>query len=286
MQDLNPNVEARHEWTIAISISSARHVPAVVEHATIGVLGGGFVVLSLQHETVPYVVDVDAPDAAAAIKTAAAPVDRPMSGSSDTSRAHSSQRACRDGRSRGDEAAPGAGLCLCAWTCADGRCGPPAGPRHDPAKGRPRMTTPRDDRDLRGPAQLMPPRVPVVRLNRRLLYVIGGALVIVVVTGLAALRAQGSRLQEAGPARASQFSPPAGGRWFDKIPDREPTASPVMKQIDMPLPSPPPAVTPPSPTAPAPKALTEAELETQRRERAFRTAMSAPIGVTGSRPAR
>jgi type IV secretory pathway VirB10-like protein len=124
------------------------------------------------------------------------------------------------------------------------------------------MKTPRDDRDLRAPAQLMPPRVSVVRLNRRLLYVIDAALVIVVVAGLVALRAEGSRWQEAGPARASQFSLPSGGRWFDKIPDREPSAPPVMKQIDMPVPSPPPAVTPPPlPIAAAPEASTEAELE-------------------------
>src|SRR5436309_14952934 len=41
------------------------------------------------------------------------------------------------------------------------------------------MTAQQDDPDLRGPARLAAPRVPVVRLNRRVLYVIGGALVVV-----------------------------------------------------------------------------------------------------------
>ena len=36
--------------------------------------------------------------------------------------------------------------------------------------------------------------MPVVRLNRRVLYVVGATLVVVVVAGLVALRAQGSRL--------------------------------------------------------------------------------------------
>jgi type IV secretion system protein VirB10 len=142
------------------------------------------------------------------------------------------------------------------------------------------MTPRPDDRELHGPARLLTPRVSVVRLNRRLLYVVGAALVVVFVAGLVALRAQGSRSQDEGPARASQLPPPAGGRWFDKIPDREPSALPVLKQIDMPAPTTPPAVPPPRPAGPpAPKALTEAELEAQRRERAFRAALSAPVGV-------
>src|SRR5438093_12384224 len=85
------------------------------------------------------------------------------------------------------------------------------------------MTPPRDDPELRGPAQLAPPRVPVVRLNRRVLYVVGAVLVLVFVAGLVALQAQSSRLAHDGDsARASQL-PPAGERWFDKVPDREPT---------------------------------------------------------------
>src|SRR5213076_2836836 len=72
-------------------------------------------------------------------------------------------------------------------------------------------------------AQLAPPRVPVVRLNRRVLYVVGAVLVLVFVAGLVALQAQSSRLaQDGDSARASQL-PPAGERWFDKVPDREPS---------------------------------------------------------------
>ena len=71
------------------------------------------------------------------------------------------------------------------------------------------MTPQRDDPELRGPARLAPPRVPVVRLNRRVLYVVGAVLVVVVVAGLVALRAQSSRLaQQLGPGLAA----PACGR--------------------------------------------------------------------------
>src|SRR2546425_12549043 len=105
----------------------------------------------------------------------------------------------------------------------DHRRGWSAGSRDDPPEGRRTMTPPRDDPELPGPARLSAPRVPVVRLNRRLLYVVGAVLVLVFVAGLVALRAQGSRLaQDGNSARASQL-PPAGERWFDKGPDREPS---------------------------------------------------------------
>jgi type IV secretion system protein TrbF len=74
MQDLNPYVEARREWNDRdLDLVRARRswqVAALVELATIGVLSGGFVALSLQYKTVPYVVEVDALGAAAAIKPA------------------------------------------------------------------------------------------------------------------------------------------------------------------------------------------------------------------------
>lgn len=125
------------------------------------------------------------------------------------------------------------------------------------------------------PLRLTPPSGPVVRLNRRLLYVVGGVLVAVVVTGLIALRAQGSR--DRGAASARVDTRPAAERWFDKIPDREP--GPRLAALD-PLPTPSPAP-PPKPAAapPAPKGPTPEELEAQRRERAERAAMGAPIGV-------
>ena len=137
------------------------------------------------------------------------------------------------------------------------------------------MTPPRDDAELRGPARLTPPRVRVVRLNRRLLYVVGAVLVIVVIAAVVALRAQGARLGENGSAPRTALVPPSGQRWFDKIPDREPAVAAIVAQAPQPVPaSPLPAPAP----APA-KVMTDAELEAQRLERGLRTAMSAPIAA-------
>jgi type IV secretion system protein TrbI len=134
------------------------------------------------------------------------------------------------------------------------------------------VTAKQDDPELRGPARLTAPRVPVVRLNRRVLYVIGGTLVVVVVAGLVALHAQGSRLAKDANFHASRPPSPTGERWFDKVPDREPLAQ-VSPTTPAPAPAMPPAGTPPT------KTLTDAELEAQRRERALRAAMAAPIGA-------
>jgi len=134
------------------------------------------------------------------------------------------------------------------------------------------MTGQQDDSGLRGPARLAAPRVPVVRLNRRVLYVIGGTLVVVVLAGLVALRAQGSRLAQDASSHASRLPAPAGERWFDKVPDREPLAQPAGT-----TPAPAPALPPASP--PPAKILTDAELEAQRRDRARRAAMAAPIAA-------
>ena len=137
------------------------------------------------------------------------------------------------------------------------------------------MTPQRDDPELRGPARLTPSRVPVVRLNRRVLYVVGAVLVVVVVAGLVALRAQSSRLaQDSNSARASQL-PPAGERWFDKVPDREPSGP--LASVGTPPTRPAPAL-PPSTPAPG-RTLSDAELELQRRDRARRAAMAAPIAA-------
>ena len=127
------------------------------------------------------------------------------------------------------------------------------------------------------PLRLTPPSGPVVRLNRRLLYVVGGVLVVVVVTGLIALRAQGSR--DRGNANSRVDTRPAAERWFDKVPDREP--GPRLAGLD-PLPPTGPSPAPPLRPAtapPAPKGPTPEELEAQRRERAERAAMGAPIGI-------
>src|SRR6266542_5601812 len=119
------------------------------------------------------------------------------------------------------------------------------------------MTPPRKDPELRGPAQLSTPRVAVVRLNRRVLYVVGGTLVVVVVAGLIALRAQSARLgHPESPAGAAHLVPSAGGRWFDKVPDRESSGPPTAATPPVIAPVAPPVSTP----APA-KAPSEAELE-------------------------
>ena len=132
------------------------------------------------------------------------------------------------------------------------------------------MTAHQDDPELRGPARLTAPRVPVVRLNRRVLYVIGGTLVVVVLAALIALHSQGSRLAKDAGSHASR--PPAGERWFDKVPDRDPLTLPGSSG-----PAPAPAL---SPTGTSPtKTVTDAELEAQRRERALRAAMAASIGA-------
>jgi len=74
MKDLNPYVEARREWNDRyLDLVRARRwwqVAAVSELALVATLGGGLVALSLQHKTVPYVVEVDALGAAVAVKPA------------------------------------------------------------------------------------------------------------------------------------------------------------------------------------------------------------------------
>ena len=137
------------------------------------------------------------------------------------------------------------------------------------------MTPPRDDADLRGPARLTPPRVRVVRLNRRLLYVVGAVLVIVVIAAVVALRAQGARLGENGSAPRTALAPPSGQRWFDKIPDREPAVVAVAAHAPQPAPASPLS----APTTAPVKVMTDAELEAQRLERGLRTAISAPIAA-------
>src|SRR3989475_7411261 len=82
MKDLNPYVEARREWNdrhlVWVQAFRVWQISAVAEMALAGVLGGGLVALSLQHKTVPYVVEVDALGAATAVKpaeTAGRPTD-------------------------------------------------------------------------------------------------------------------------------------------------------------------------------------------------------------------
>ena len=56
------------------------------------------------------------------------------------------------------------------------------------------MTAEQDDPELRGPARLSAPRVPVVRLNRRVLYVIGGTLFLSLGAGFIAYSVRRERL--------------------------------------------------------------------------------------------
>jgi type IV secretion system protein VirB5 len=71
-KDLNPYVEARREWNDRyLDLVRARRwwqVAALAELALAGGLGAGLAALSLQHKTVPYVVEVDALGAALAVK--------------------------------------------------------------------------------------------------------------------------------------------------------------------------------------------------------------------------
>ena len=132
------------------------------------------------------------------------------------------------------------------------------------------------DPELRGPDQLTPPRVPVVRLNRRVMYVAGSVLVVAVVAGLVALRAQGSRLeQDASSPQAARLTDRSGERWFDKIPDREPSVQPA--GATPPAAAPSPALRPLAESRAA--TLSDADLEAQRRERALLAAMAAPIAA-------
>ena len=78
MKDSNPYIEARREWNDRyLDLVRARRwwqITAVAELLLMGVLSGGLVALSLQHKTVPYVVEVDALGAATAVKLADAAV--------------------------------------------------------------------------------------------------------------------------------------------------------------------------------------------------------------------
>jgi type IV secretion system protein VirB5 len=74
MKDLNPYVEARREWNDRyLDLVRARRwwqIAAAAELALVGLLGGGLVAVSLQHKTVPYVVEVDSLGAAVAVAPA------------------------------------------------------------------------------------------------------------------------------------------------------------------------------------------------------------------------
>src|SRR5437899_12825763 len=118
------------------------------------------------------------------------------------------------------------------------------------------------------PLQLGPPARPVVRLNRRLIYVVGAVLVGAVLTGLIAIRAQGSRVSEGSAQRRTALQP-GSQPWFEGVPDQEPAAH--RAALD---PLPPPSTSLSSPRLAAASPSTE-EPEAQRRLRALRAAMTA-----------
>lgn len=108
----------------------------------------------------------------------------------------------------------------------------------------------------------------IVRLNRRIIYVVGAALVVAVVAALFAIRAQGTRLTDAASAERRTVPAPRSEPWFQGVPDQQPVPRPTA--LDTASPSASPA---------SPKAVGD-EDEAQRRRRLLRSAMSAPIGVT------
>ena len=111
----------------------------------------------------------------------------------------------------------------------------------------------------------------VVRLNRRLIYLVGAVLVGAVVAGLMAIHAQRPRASEDGAPRRP-VAQPGSHPWFEAVPDQELGANP------MPLG---PASSPSGPASPLrlAAAVPGQELEAQRQQRVLRAAMSAPIGV-------
>jgi type IV secretion system protein TrbI len=125
------------------------------------------------------------------------------------------------------------------------------------------------DMGSRPPLELDGPRRPVIRLNRRLLWVVIGVLAVTVGVAVYAIRTQGTRLQDPGTQPRTAPATPSAP-WFQGVPDYQ--APPQRAAILD-------TAAPPATTA-APKAPTAEEDEAQRRRRLLRAAMSAPIGVT------
>ena len=123
-----------------------------------------------------------------------------------------------------------------------------------------------------GPRGRGPTGPRVVRLNRRVIYLVGALLIGSLATGLLAIRAQGPRASD-DPAERRAAREPASHPWFEGVPDQESVRAPAAPD---PLPARSPAVPSPRLFAAAPSVE---ESEAQRRERALRRAMSAPIGV-------
>lgn len=108
------------------------------------------------------------------------------------------------------------------------------------------------------------PPPPIVRLNRRVIYVVGAVLIVAVVTGLLAIRAQGTRLTDTSAEHRAGL-PPRARPWFEAVADQAP--------------APPRALDRPALALSAASAKESIDDETRRRHRVWRAAMSAPIGV-------
>ena len=156
---------------------------------------------------------------------------------------------------------------------SDRRRRPPNTSRDDSSQGNQPMTAQRRTRSRPGASRLSAVRVLVVQLDHRVLSLIGAALAVLILAGLVALRAQGSRCAQ-GPnshaAQAFQRRRASGGS------TRSPsvTAGPAPPTIAL---TPAPALTPAS--QPPARTLNDAEREGQRRERALRAAITPPIAA-------
>src|SRR5205809_4457495 len=109
------------------------------------------------------------------------------------------------------------------------------------------------------PLQLGPTGHPVVRLNRRVIYVVGAVLIGAVLTGLIAIRAQGTRASEGSAQRRTALQP-GSQPWFEGVPDQEPAAR--RAALD---PLPPPSTPLSSPRLVAASPSTEEPEDQQRR---------------------
>ena len=74
------------------------------------------------------------------------------------------------------------------------------------------------DTDSRPPLELGGPRRPVIRLSRRLLWLVLGVLAVTVGVAVYAIRTQGTRLQDPG-TQPRTAPPPPSAPWFQGLPD-------------------------------------------------------------------
>ncbi len=83
-------------------------------------------------------------------------------------------------------------------------------------------------------------RRSVVRLNRRVIDLLGAAPIVEVVAGLIAIHAQGTQLNQIDVERRPA-APPVSQLWFEAVPDQPPAPRPIALEQTS------PAATPASP---------------------------------------